>query len=503
MPVTTINLPSSVSQSLQSFANQYGLDSNVVQAVAQVESSGNQYDRSGAPLTSPAGAVGIMQVEPSTFNGLTAPAGQVFQSTGLPYFTDINDPQQNMEAGTYYLSQQYSTYGNYPTALAAYSAGPGAVNKYGGIPPYNETQNYVYNVSKLAANAGSTSDTLASPALQNTMNSAGQATSPASTSAQLLAPAPPPDSQEPVVTALQIADSSLSATAWYDDTTLVTGNSRIRKTVQPVAFKIYLNQQTGEFLKNPANTGQPIVLQLNTGLQTLEIMSKHVYVRTPSRTGQHVTFWGMQPDLISGTGSTGVFMNQYGLTDWFSVASIPSDVTTLVTQAFTTGKGKTVGDYAQDLALIAQPNAMRVAAQDCFVEFLKMFQMNGNVWFYNPNYASYHTGQQQTSTTTWSTQTGLSTFQQNARNNDVFSRGWVAMEFKNNVYLGYFKALSWNQDAEKPFSWSFNFVFQVERTFTALYVPTPITSQPQQTTSSSLPSTLQAAGPATSEGTYG
>ena len=84
MPVTTINLPSSVSQSLQSFANQYGLDSNVVQAVAQVESSGNQYDRSGAPLTSPAGAVGIMQVEPSTFNGLTAPAGQVFQSTGLP-----------------------------------------------------------------------------------------------------------------------------------------------------------------------------------------------------------------------------------------------------------------------------------------------------------------------------------------------------------------------------------------------------------------------------------
>ncbi len=54
-----------------------------------------------------------------------------------------HDPQQNLEGGARYLSQQYRKFGDWRLALAAYNAGPGAVERHGGIPPYRETQNYV------------------------------------------------------------------------------------------------------------------------------------------------------------------------------------------------------------------------------------------------------------------------------------------------------------------------------------------------------------------------
>lgn len=64
---------------------------------------------------------------------------------------DPNDPWQNLLGGATYLKQQYDRYGSWPLALAAYNAGPGAVEQYGGIPPYKETQSYV---SKVLRNAG-------------------------------------------------------------------------------------------------------------------------------------------------------------------------------------------------------------------------------------------------------------------------------------------------------------------------------------------------------------
>ena len=54
-----------------------------------------------------------------------------------------NDPIQNLEGGARYLRQQYNAFGTWRLALAAYNAGPGAVQKYKGIPPYRETTNYV------------------------------------------------------------------------------------------------------------------------------------------------------------------------------------------------------------------------------------------------------------------------------------------------------------------------------------------------------------------------
>jgi soluble lytic murein transglycosylase-like protein len=57
-----------------------------------------------------------------------------------------HDPQQNLEGGARYLSMQYRKYGDWRLALAAYNAGPGAVDRHRGIPPYRETQDYVRRI---------------------------------------------------------------------------------------------------------------------------------------------------------------------------------------------------------------------------------------------------------------------------------------------------------------------------------------------------------------------
>ncbi len=269
-------------------------------------------------------------------------------------------------------------------------------------------------------------------------------------------------------TNLQVSpDPSMSMTPWFSDTKLLTGNPRIRKSVQPVSFQVYLSQSTGEMLTD--NTGQPVTLELNASMGQFSVLSKHIFTRTPSRTGMHITFWGMAADTISGQATSGVFMNATGITDYFSTAKITDDIATQIGAAFSNNP-----DAEQ--AIAANPEAFRVAAQDAFVEFLKLFQMNGLVWYNTPSDQNqlYLNGQSQSAPAAWSPQTGATNFQQNARNNDVRSKGYVIMSYRNNKYLGYFKTLSWQMDAEKPFQWTFNFTFQVERTLTAYYYPKAI-----------------------------
>lgn len=81
-----------------------------------------------AGAVSHAGAIGLAQLMPDT-------AAQL----GV----NPTDPAQNLEGGARYLAMQYRKFGNWRLALAAYNAGPQAVETHGGIPPYNETQNYV------------------------------------------------------------------------------------------------------------------------------------------------------------------------------------------------------------------------------------------------------------------------------------------------------------------------------------------------------------------------
>lgn len=77
------------------------------------------------------GAIGLAQLMPATARTLGV---------------NPHDPRQNLEGGARYLAQQYRKFKDWRLALAAYNAGPGAVVKYGGVPPYRETQNYVKKI---------------------------------------------------------------------------------------------------------------------------------------------------------------------------------------------------------------------------------------------------------------------------------------------------------------------------------------------------------------------
>lgn len=116
-----------VRQHIEATATRFGVDRNLVDAVAWQES------RYNPRAISKAGAVGVMQLMPETARQLGV--------------HNLYDVEQNVVGGTAYLRQQLERFGNnVPLALAAYNAGPGAVIKYGGIPPYRETQNYVRQI---------------------------------------------------------------------------------------------------------------------------------------------------------------------------------------------------------------------------------------------------------------------------------------------------------------------------------------------------------------------
>lgn len=112
----------------------FQLPQGLLAAVAQTESGGN------AAAVSPAGAQGLMQLMPSTAQGL-----------GVNPWV----PGQAVQGAAQLLSKYLHSYGSVPLALAAYNAGPGAVEQYGGVPPYRETQNYVAKITGLMAGGAS------------------------------------------------------------------------------------------------------------------------------------------------------------------------------------------------------------------------------------------------------------------------------------------------------------------------------------------------------------
>jgi soluble lytic murein transglycosylase-like protein len=120
---------------IEAAAARYGIDPALLTGLIRQESGFDPGARSGA------GALGLTQLMPSTAASL-----------GL---TNPLDPAQSIDGGARYLRAQLDTFGgDVSKALAAYNAGPGAVQRYGGVPPYAETQHYVSNVLAYARQAG-------------------------------------------------------------------------------------------------------------------------------------------------------------------------------------------------------------------------------------------------------------------------------------------------------------------------------------------------------------
>jgi soluble lytic murein transglycosylase-like protein len=119
--------PEQIDALVKQNADTWQVDPSLVKAIIANESGFN------ANATSPVGAQGLMQLMPATAQGVGV--------------KDSYDPAQNVAGGTRYLKGLLDRFhGDVKLAVAAYNAGPGAVEKYGDVPPYAETKNYVQNV---------------------------------------------------------------------------------------------------------------------------------------------------------------------------------------------------------------------------------------------------------------------------------------------------------------------------------------------------------------------
>ncbi len=486
LTASQLSAPNTPAQAAALYGN--GMPVSLLNSMIHAESSGNPN------AVSYTGVQGMAQITQGTWN-------QEFP--GVPYSTD---PQQQLNAGAAILGSYYHKYGgNQALVATAYNGGPAVANlaqQYvnQGVDSYtaivmanqnyvgrdgstispqkqNETNNYAHKVvngSLQGAGGSSTgSDGAATFSADNggVNDSSAVAAVPVYGSTQAVTQS---DLTPPLV-----ISAGLDETPWFSDPTIVPVNRPTHNVPCPVTFAIYFDLNSSPL---------PVSIRLNASLATVTRDLHHISNKRPTRTGFLLTLWGMQPDTLTGSGTTGLFMNQLGITDFYSMTNAPSSVKQAVLHAFKSSNMAYVGRLAADMG---EEGFFRVAAKDAFIEFLSTFKNNGIVWFQNPSYTGYTTAQSNNlqgttvssttpqGTTTlmqiganaWSPQTGSSSFQNQGRRNDVMTRGGVAMYYRNSVYYGYFQNFSWTENAEKPFQWDFTFTFKVERTVSILSLP--------------------------------
>ena len=128
-PPAPVNSAPAIAEAVERAATQHSLPPELIHSVIKVESNYNP------TAVSPKGALGLMQLIPATARRFGV--------------VDAFDPADNIQGGARYLRYLLDLYrGDYPLALAVYNAGEGAVAKYGAVPPYPETQNYLKLVAR-------------------------------------------------------------------------------------------------------------------------------------------------------------------------------------------------------------------------------------------------------------------------------------------------------------------------------------------------------------------
>lgn len=143
---SNINSQTNLDKIFEDASQKHGIPTELLKAVAKVESNYNP------KAVSSSGASGVMQLMPATARGLGV--------------TDVFNAEQNINGGAKYLSQLYKKYnGDLNLTLAGYNAGPGNVAKYGGVPPFKETENYIIKVGKALKEDGLVGEV--APKIQN------------------------------------------------------------------------------------------------------------------------------------------------------------------------------------------------------------------------------------------------------------------------------------------------------------------------------------------------
>ena len=464
----------------------------LMSALCGIESSGN------SNAVSPTGVRGAFQITGSTFTAL---------NPGKPYSIQ-NEIQA--DSAVRLMNKLLARYdGNQDLACIAYNSGPGVANKlkgkeltyenvaaavaathdkaWYGNPEATERKskeafNYFHKIGGSPGVAGSVGTKGSATHKQQDVT-----TGPTDENAKSNRTLPLAFSVDDVtpLTPLQVIQEGLDLAAWYDKDPGrpggYVGNPHLRGIPSPAYFELRLNKSGSESLAG--SDGRPIQIRLNVSLQSINTHSQHIVSREPTATGLMITFWGSQPDMIVGRGTTGSFINQFGL------ASLMSSNLTVLSSKWGLMIRNAYKDPELRTSLVGETGdkheVFRVAAQDAFAEMLALFKNNGVTRFLPASWAydfmsntkrstidsaAYKTAASMVSPdSVWSPAAGATGFQMNARAGDVYTRGYVVFNYKGRSHFGYFKAFNFSANAATPFKWDFDFTFRVLKSFSPMF----------------------------------